>query len=349
MNKNIINRIKRLLSDQKVIEYKNIFEILEDLEGLYSFFDYNRPASWPVINENTFETAGLGNGFCAFTPMSKMPYFFRGQTKDYNSCIPAIYRASNNNDIEFFINRLRSVEFELLLKKHPAVIDLNNTKILDCRIKVDFIGLAQHYGLFTDCLDITDNFYIAAFFACCEYDKDADRYIPKTESREGIIYFISALIMEEDNNFDVVGLQPFKRPAEQRAFRYKLDKEDDFANKYFVKKLLFKQTSKGTKYLYNIFNSGKKLLPHDMLKDKVEEIKATNIFSKKAFLETHKRYIFAKPKNYYLNKLREKNIIIEKNTILRFNSEEIKNLNKLWKEKKKHFFDNIGCRRAIYP
>lgn len=349
MNTNIINGCGWFSNNQKVIEFENIFKVLEDLDKIHSFFCDNRPASWTVINEDVFEAVGIGNGYCKLTPMSKNPYFYRGQTKDYDSCIPAIYRTSNNNEIEYFINRLRSVEFELILKKHPAVIELNNTKILDCRIKVDFIGLAQHYGLLTDCLDITDNFYIAAFFACCEYDKETDRYIPKTESREGIIYFISTLIMEEYNNFDIVGLQPFCRPAEQRAFRYKLNKGDDLVKKSFVRKSKFKQTSEGAEYLYRMFNNGKKLFPYDMLKNKAEEIKVTNIFSKKAFLETYKRYIFTKPKDYYLNKLREKNIILEKNTILHFNSEEIKNFNKLWKKKKKHFFDNIGCRRAIYP
>jgi hypothetical protein len=347
--KNIINRIKRLLSNQKVIGYKNIFETLEDLKRLHSFYNYTRPASWPVIDENIFEAVGLGNSFCNFMPMSTMPYFFRGQIKDYNSCIPAIYRTSNNNDIDIFINRLRSIEFEMILKKHPAVIDLNKTKVYDCYTKVDFTGLAQHYGLLTDCLDITDNFYIAAFFACCEYNKDMDKYIPKTEPMEGIIYLISSLITEDYDNFNIVGLQPFHRPAEQRAFSYKLNKGDDLAKKPFVQKLKFKQTPEGTKYLYQMFNNGNKLFPYDMLKNKVEEIKATNIFSKKAFLETYKRYIFTKHKDYYLNKLRERNIILEKNTILQFNSEEIKNLNKLWKKKKKHFFNDTGGRRAIYP
>lgn len=345
--KNVINRIKRLLSNQKVIEYKNIFETLEDLKRLHSFYNYTRPASWPVIDENIFEAVGLGNSFCNFMPMSTMPYFFRGQTKDYDSCISTIYRNSNNNEIEYFINRLRSTEFELILKKHPAVIELNDTKILDCRIKVDFTGLAQHYGLLTDCLDITDNFYIAAFFACCEYDKDTDRYIPKTESREGIIYFISTIVMEEYNNFDIVGLQPFCRPAEQRAFRYKLNKGDDLAKKTFVKKLKFKQTPEGTKYLYRMFNNGNKLFPYDMLKNKVEEIKAANIFSKKAFLETYKSFNFTKPINYYLEKLREKNIIIGKSTVLDFNNKEMEIFEKSWKEKKKHYFDNAGHRRAI--
>ncbi len=349
MNKKIINRINRLISNQKVIEYKNIFEMLEDLEELYSFFDSTRPASWIVIDEDIFEAVGLGNGFCKLMPISKIPYFFRGQTKDYKYCIPAIYRASNNNYIDIFINRLKSIEFEMILKKHPAVIDLNNTKILDCRIEVDFTGLAQHYGLLTDCLDITDNFYIAAFFACCEYDKDTDRYIPKTESREGTIYLISSLIMEEDDNFNIVGLQPFHRPAEQRAFSYKMNKGDDLVKKDFVQILKFKQTPEGSKYLYRKFKNGNNLFPYDMIKNKVDEIKKTKVFSEKVFSETYKRFNFTKPINYYLNKLKEKNIILEKNTILQFNSEEIKKLNKLWKKKKKHFFNNTGCRRAIYP
>jgi len=350
MNVNFKKNCKLLSGYQKVIKYDNIFKVLEDLEKKYFFYCNSRPLAWIVIDEDIFEAVGIGNGYCKLMPMSKDPYLYRGQTKDYGMCVPIIYRSANNDDdIEYFIQRLRAVEFELILKKHPAVIELNNTEILNCRIQVDFLGLAQHYGLSTDCLDITNNFYIAAFFACCKYDKNADRFIPKTDSKEGIIYYISPIIMGDYNNFDIVGLQPFSRPAEQKAFRYKLNKGDDFAKKSFVQKLIFSQTSEGTDYIYRKFDNGNKLFPYDFLKNKVDEIKKTKIFSKKAFLETYERFRFTKPKVYYQNKLKNKKIIFKENTNLCFNSEETKELDKLWKERRGNFFKNIGFRRVRYP
>lgn len=351
MDNNLKKNCKSLYSYQKIRECEDIFEALYYLKEIYNFYCNNRPASWIVIDENKFEAVVMENGYCSLSPTSNDVYFYRGQTKDYGICVPSIYRSANNDDeIEYFIQRLRSVEFELILKEHPAVIEFTHNEIMNHQFQVDFLGLAQHYGLYTDCLDITNDFYIAAFFACCEYDEKTDRYIPKTKSKKGIIYYIpSCIIMEDFSNFGIVGLQPFPRPAEQKAFRYKLNNRDDFAKKSFVQKLIFKQTSEGTKYIYHKFDNGNKLFPYDPLKNKVDELKKTKVFSKNAFLETYKRFIFPKSKTYYKNKLKNKNIIFKDRTSLYFSLKEIKELDKLWKERKNNIFKNVGYRRVRYP
>ena len=123
MNINFKKNCKLLSDYQKVIKYDNIFKVLEDLEKKYFFCCNSRPPAWIVIDEDIFEAVGTGNGYCKLMPMSKDPHLYRGQTKDYGICVPSIYRSANNDDdIEYFIQRLRAIEFELILKKHPAVI-----------------------------------------------------------------------------------------------------------------------------------------------------------------------------------------------------------------------------------
>jgi hypothetical protein len=351
--KNNLNKSCKLLSGyRKVIEYENIFNALDDLETAYNHYS-NRPPSWPVIDENVFELTDMGNGYGKLSPMSKGVCFYRGESKDHPTCFPSIYRATNSAPeiakIEYFIHRLKSTEFELVLRKHPAVIELNNTQILNCRIQVDFLSLAQHYGLATEYLDITNDFYVAAFFACCKYDDKSDRYIQEKNSKKGIIYYISPIIMMDYDNFNIVGLQPFHRPAEQKAFSYKLSKGNDLAQKPAVQKLIFKQSVEGTNYLFDKFDRGRQLFPYDPIKLKADEIKKATVFSGEAFFETYKRSNFSNSQIYFKKKLEMKNITFADKSNLNFNSREINKFDKSWKEKRNSFFEKIGVRRVMYP
>lgn len=54
--------------------------------------------------------------------------------------------------------------------------------------QVDYVGLAQHYGLKTDVLDVTNSIEVAMFFAMCDYDSDTDSYKPKHEDKQYVGY-----------------------------------------------------------------------------------------------------------------------------------------------------------------
>lgn len=91
------------------------------------------------------------------------PFLFRGQTKDFGKCLPSLYREEDKQTAPYlFLERLREVEFTELIKKHPVVKGFFDRH----HFTVDFIGLAQHYGLKTDVLDLTNDLDVALFLPC---------------------------------------------------------------------------------------------------------------------------------------------------------------------------------------
>lgn len=117
-------------------------------------------------NNDTFEAVCIqeGNPQKILIPAANMyPFLFRGQTKDFGKCLPSLYREEDKQTAPYlFLERLREVEFTELIKKHPVVKGFFDRH----HFTVDFIGLAQHYGLKTDVLDLTNDLDVALFLPC---------------------------------------------------------------------------------------------------------------------------------------------------------------------------------------
>ena len=62
-----------------------------------------------------------------------------------------------------FVERVRIAEFRLFLEQFEVTQRFEQNHFL-----VDYVGLAQHYGLKTDVLDVTNNIDVAMFFAMCD-------------------------------------------------------------------------------------------------------------------------------------------------------------------------------------
>lgn len=119
----------------------------------------------------------VGDDSLYLMPVAKSyTYLFRGQGEFHNPCLPTLYRKKNWTDEDVFINRIRIEEFWLMLQQYPHV-----RYFIDLGLKVDYIGLAQHYGLKTDVLDLTSSIKVALFFAMCDYVEDTDCYKPKSD------------------------------------------------------------------------------------------------------------------------------------------------------------------------
>lgn len=221
--------------------------------------------------------------------------FFRGQTGFHNKCMPTLYRATKSggrDEVDIFIDRIRSAEFELLLKTHPFVkyvfqkginILSNGTAI---PIKVDFLGLAQHYELKTDLLDFTNDKWVAAFFATSA--KVNGRYVPMESKGYGVLYSYTIMPpwgenVDPNQKFTVIGLQPFPRPGEQRAYALKLEATEDLNDQCGVKKYFFRHNYQAGEVIYNRMNQGEILFPVDALEKKAAKIKRARKLSKTAF------------------------------------------------------------------
>ena len=72
---------------------------------------------------------------------------------------------------------MKIAEFNTLLFKFQHTADF-----LEKGVSVLSEQLAQHYGLKTQWLDITNDFEVALFFACCKYNKNYNMWSPLTKS-----------------------------------------------------------------------------------------------------------------------------------------------------------------------
>lgn len=160
-------------------------------------------------------------------------YLFRGQEQFHERCVPSLFRHKELTTKEIFINQVRLEEFKLMLQQYPQVRYFE-----DLGVVVDYKGLAQHYGIETDVLDLTSSIDVALFFAMCSYDKNSHEYYPKTDSTKQYIGYLYAypyffhMVFGNDHNRDVrlmpIGLQPFKRPGLQRGFSLHFNPNEQF-------------------------------------------------------------------------------------------------------------------------
>lgn len=337
--------------------------MIETKKSLFSFSDLksclNEPF-WPKdlkINRYGLVTGNIDdfiaiktekNHFKIMPGPEFFPLLYRGQNKYHKKCYPSLYRNSST-EINILIERIRIIQFEILLKKHPAIKELENYKILDCVYKVDYEGLAQHYDFKTSLLDFTRSYDIADFFARCKYNKSTGEYEPLNGNcRSGVLYTIDLNIalkhMNRDQTIDIVGLQAIPRPGEQKAFSYRLAKNEDLNKKPFIQKQIIKHNKKKSEDILKRFNGGKKLFPKDdFIEDKAKEIKKTDTLSREAFEIMYCRYYKVFNKKKLRNTLKKQGISLE-DTETAFTNEEISIMEQEWHKKRNAFYKKIHYR-----
>lgn len=246
------------------------------------------------LPDGAFEMLAKKDGGFVLMPASRdYAFLYRGQGTFYSPCLPTLLR-HNLDAAHLFIERMRVVEFELMLKRHPAVQFFNSMQF-----EVDYVGLAQHYGVDTDVLDLTSDIRTALFFAMCDYDRVHDCYHPKAEDKEyiGYIYAYPVLgeIMSGANDpgsgflmrdLKVIGLQPFPRPGSQRGFSLHIEKGKEFKGYLYS----FSYTRQDSEEYFEEMNNRRHVWDKDFIVDKVNLIKGTKNFSFDALALATKRF-----------------------------------------------------------
>lgn len=246
---------------------------------------------------------------------------------------------------------MRFVLFREMLDTYPIVDKFFKRH----NFKVDYEGLAQHYGLLTSVLDLTSNIDIALFFATCWYDKNEDCYKPFSDGKEheGILYVFCPLISNERNplsvedflkeNITPIGLQPFLRPARQKGYSLYIPKGKSI--KCWAYKFRF--SNEDSLAYFNLFKEGKELWIHDILAEKTKTIINTTEFSYKLFARTYEEF---RPKNFSRTQLKKelalKGILLTKySKTTYFSEDEKEDVIQKWNSGEgKQFSDTIGRR-----
>src|SRR6056297_495533 len=241
--------------------------------------------------------------------------FYRGESQIYDASIPSLLRklqyinSPKEKELYRFISDMRIAEFSLLLNKFEHVNKWDHCDVL-------YEVLAQHYGLETGWLDITNDFSTALFFATCYYDGKKWNPLTKeqTEKKEtakyGVIYHIpsniaavkmqasiwdeysshgsnsSRPVVRNHNTILPIGFQPLMRCHMQHGYGIYMRKPFPLQNDNQFEKLRFRHSEKLSKEIFERMEGGKLIYPQEGLKDIefiIENIKTSKTFSYEAF------------------------------------------------------------------
>lgn len=249
-----------------------------------------------------FQPIKMEDGTDILMPLSPKQYtFYRGESEYHEECYPSLYRRGMTES-SIFVERLKRCELELMLKEYP-ITNLfaysTYTKTPDGKdfffnFRIGYDGLAQHYGVKTEFMDITIDPLVAAFFAATKYDSRTDTYSPIINTEEckyGVFYVRTQFpfIGEANSRLDVVGMQPLFRPGKQAAFVYRLDKGENFNDK--AKKIFFRHDARINQLIYQLANVNNRLFSKEVLNEKIRNgIVRSRDFSDAAYVMTKERY-----------------------------------------------------------
>lgn len=313
-----------------VSELPNILQVLENIveDELKARLDPLQSSHISYLqSDNTFVLVrNDGNGRIQFMPTSPSGMkFYRGENDFHEVCKPSLFRGLSANRI--LIEQLKTSEFILLLESHPIVRDFLNSGY-----DIAPVGMAQHYGLKTNILDLTNSKWVAAFFACTKTNSTGAYELldGSYENKMGILYSLDIEPESFGKDVIVVGAQPFERPTRQNAFALSLSEDDNFNDRKGLRIIPFKHDIESESILFDMFYRSKKLFPDDMLVDVVSQINEINEISCGAVSFCKNVYYSNVSDNDWEKYLKQTGLSIVPETTIRFDEEKLSFQYKFW-------------------
>ncbi|WP_175241145.1 MULTISPECIES: FRG domain-containing protein [Burkholderia cepacia complex] len=247
-----------------------------------------RDASW-----YWYEEGDLGGAI----PFS-VSTLYRGQNAHHTPMLPSIGRGLQSHDIEkihqgsiadqarIIFRVAQAWWFSRELTHHPI-----SHHAAGQRLDLDPIALAQHYGIPTGYLDLSDDFNVSAFFATCHETKDGWKPV---EAGVGVMYRVHLRKLQPPfDNYIPLGPQPLPRPSEQCAWVTALPFCHSFEGWPGVELLPFEHDRHVGQHFLEMFEGGERLFPPDPLADVAAEILACGEIPSdivEAALESYEKY-----------------------------------------------------------
>lgn len=204
---------------------------------------------------------------------------YRGQTSHHAPMLPSIARGLRSTDIgelwrccisdqaKLVLRMAQSWWFSRELAHHPIAAHAVRQKL-----DLDSIALAQHYGIPTGYLDLTDDFNVSAFFATCHETKHGWEPV---NTGVGIVYRVALTKLENPfGRYMPLGPQQLPRPTDQCAWVTELPLCHSFEGWPDVRIMKFKQDRQVGEHFLNMFAGGETLFPPDPLAHVASEILA---------------------------------------------------------------------------
>lgn len=259
--------------------FKDVFEV----------FNFLRFKGWNIgwYAAPNFEVMQLDESRVVAAPVPFTP-LFRGQNAYFAPCLPSLYRRGWT-PLEELERLVQLEDFKQILSRNPEIQDQ-----IEGGLTVNYMGLAQHYGIETNIIDLTNSFGVAAFFATSYYDALADCYYPVMECvKMGVIYFqpmgLFCTEFHKNNPIWPIGMEALSRPGEQRGYGAYLREGSDF-NWICPCRFFFWQNANASIRCFNLFNGGAALFPYDPMAEKVRCIRKYRVYGKDSIIKVVDEY-----------------------------------------------------------
>lgn len=147
---------------------------------------YTKRNDWLIEEFQIMQTSGtvfhmpFGPRIITFPSKRQL---FRGELQNYHRSVPSLNRMLNDGmdekekELIRVIAHLRKWQFGNLIW-NIDIVPFWEAKLSDLNLD----ALAQHYGLPTHLMDLTNDFKAALFFATCKYVPETDSYRPLTQA-----------------------------------------------------------------------------------------------------------------------------------------------------------------------
>ncbi len=267
------------LTDAQKAELPTILDIVEHISALENdemrkhinipvdYLGFSRIGKYMSMSDQPF------TNIRKFFPISQTPFtLMRGQNAYFTPSYPSLYRKNNMQSEDFrLLSRLRACEFILTFQHHPVVNEIR----MNCR--VEDMAIAQHYEFPTEYMDITNNKWVAAFFATTY--KSGELYLPtETGFGNGIgVFYISNPAMRFHphflDNVYTLGFQYFERPTRQYSLVYKMNENEDMDANPMFSRFVFRHDTEASKVVYNMSYKQQRFYPNDAWHEIAQKIK----------------------------------------------------------------------------